>query len=350
MDSSNAMCWAEDFKLLEDWLSQSTKNCLTQRVMKKEVERFLLWVISVRRKRLKELEATDISKYAKFLERPMPVSTWISRTKYPKCNAAWRPFAGPLNEASRRYALVQVGSFYKWALQIGLIEFNPTKAQEKHKIIKPILRRSALTKEAVAALFEVIGSQKNIKKTLRDFVLFSIILQTGLLVSEILSENIDDINRDESGACWITIRGDNGVLRRIAITVELFLLIDLYKAVFRIQTEWKKDDATPLVLPATGRLRRLHPSTILKIIKGIAEKAKILLRDRGRYDVALTLCGANGYMLRHSCFANISATSTVQELKKLTGRLSLNVAEQYFYCDGDEFHRKIVSSLPSVLK
>lgn len=349
MDSTNAEGWAGDFKLLDEWISQGTKNSLTRRVMKKEIERLLLWAISVQRKKLLELAPADIASYAKFLEQPTPVSIWISKTKYPKCNDGWRPFAGPLNEASQRYALVQVGSFFKWAVRNGLLELDPTEALETPRINKPVLRR-ALDQEALGALFEVIDGQKKKKKRLRDTILFSIILQAGLLVSEVAAVNVDDVNRDENGVCWITVRGNSGDLRRLAITAELFLLIDFYKTVFRIQVEWTDDAATPLVLPATGKLRRLHPSTILAIIKNVAEGAIRLLRERGRHDVAATLHGANGYMLRHSCFANISTTSTVQELKEIAGYLALDVAAQYFYCDDEEFHRRIVASLPSILK
>jgi site-specific recombinase XerD len=348
MNSIGTECWAGDFKLLDEWISQGTKHSLTRRVMKKEVERLLLWAISVKRKGLLELNSTDISNYAKFLERPTPISIWVSKTKYPKCNDVWRPFAGPLNESSRRYALVQVGSFFKWAVRSGLIEFDPTEAQEIPRINKPICRPPALAQEAIDALFEVIDNQKKIKKRLRDTVLFSILLQVGLLVSEIVAANIDDVDQGESGACWIIVRSDSGKLRKLAITSELYLLIGFYKTAFGIQVAWMDDTAPPLVLPVTGKLRRLHTSTILAIIKDITQGAICLLRERGQHEVAATLKGANGYMLRHSCFASIATTNTVMILKKVAGYLELETAGQYFYLSEDDFYRRIVESLPAI--
>src|SRR5689334_16321543 len=86
MGSSNVECWAGDFELIDEWVSQGTKHSLTRRVMRKEIERLLLWAFSVKRKKLLELNPTDIVSYARFLERPTPVSSWVSKTKYPKCN------------------------------------------------------------------------------------------------------------------------------------------------------------------------------------------------------------------------------------------------------------------------
>lgn len=350
MNSSGADSLVSDFQLLKDWISQGTKNCQTRRVMKKEIERLIFWANAIRHKSILELTPADLANYAIFLGQPMPAAMWISKIKYPKCNDAWRPFAGPLNEASRRYALVQIGSFFKWAVQSGLLEFSPMESQEKPRIVKLMFRPRPLAQEAIAALFEVINGHGSVKKRLRDNLLLSVLLQTGLLTSEVIAADLEDVSRDENGACWIAVKGKHGELRKLAITSELFSLVGHYKTLFLSELEQKIDSPIPLILPLTGKLRRLHSSTVLAIIKKIASQAMRLLRERRQCDVAATLQRANGYMLRHSCLASMAATRNVYELKRIAGYKGLGVTEQYCYCSDNEFHKIITAWTPAICK
>jgi site-specific recombinase XerD len=153
-----------DIEAAAIWLEATTDNPKTRRAMRKEVERFLLWGLHARGKKLSQMGVMDIRAYVKFIADPQPAQVWVSSIKRPRLHLDWRPFAGPLSPSSQRYALVQLGSQYSWMVKGGWLKGNPVALFKK-----PDARiQRLLPVEGIALAFEAITAMKSPLKRARD--------------------------------------------------------------------------------------------------------------------------------------------------------------------------------------
>ncbi len=92
------------------------------RALSKELERFLLWCVSVRRTALSSVGADDCERYKDFLAQPEPA--WIG-PKAARSSARWRPFASALRPESQRYAVLVLRGFFAWLVGVRYLGGNP---------------------------------------------------------------------------------------------------------------------------------------------------------------------------------------------------------------------------------
>lgn len=64
------------------WLHAKGTNPKTKRVMRKEVERFILWALHTLGKQLSQITVMDITQYIGFMADPQPAEVWVSHTKH----------------------------------------------------------------------------------------------------------------------------------------------------------------------------------------------------------------------------------------------------------------------------
>ncbi len=93
-----------DLDAVRAWLSNYADTKTTFGTYRKEAERLMLWAIVQRGKPLSSLTHEDLQQFNAFLADPQPVSRWMSRRddgsiggKYPRGDARWWPFNGPLS-------------------------------------------------------------------------------------------------------------------------------------------------------------------------------------------------------------------------------------------------------------
>ena len=89
----------------------------------KELYRFLTWCREEAKKTLSQLNVADLNGYKEFLKNPPP--DWVSTTKWPRSDPRYRPFTGPLSDASRRQAMIAVKGLMGFAEQTGYLRRNP---------------------------------------------------------------------------------------------------------------------------------------------------------------------------------------------------------------------------------
>ena len=89
----------------------------------KELFRFLTWCREEVGKTLRQLSVADLNGYKDFIKAP-PAS-WISTTKWPRSDERYRPFSGPLSDASRRQAMIAVKGLFAYATQTGYLRRDP---------------------------------------------------------------------------------------------------------------------------------------------------------------------------------------------------------------------------------
>jgi site-specific recombinase XerD len=94
----------------------------TRRAYQKEIERFLLWSITVRGVAMSSILQEDCEAYKDFIAA-IPTN-WIG-IKRQRLELGWRPFAGPLSPASQRYAVQAIRFFFNWLVNVRYLGGNP---------------------------------------------------------------------------------------------------------------------------------------------------------------------------------------------------------------------------------
>lgn len=111
-----------DLDAIEAYLYKFRAQEKTRRAYQKELERFLLWCIYERSTALSSVMHEDCEAYKDFLTN-VPAA-WIGR-KQARTATGWRPFAGQLSPASRKYAVQAVRFFFNWLVNVRYLGGNP---------------------------------------------------------------------------------------------------------------------------------------------------------------------------------------------------------------------------------
>lgn len=128
---------ANDVDAIEAWLASKKPGSHTVRIYRKEAERFLLWSVLERGKPLAALMSLDRSSYAEFLSdlgrqtpdqwmrlRHIQQERWMGPRGTNRWSPRWRPFEGPLSEASQKAAMVIVSGLMHYLFKKGYLERN----------------------------------------------------------------------------------------------------------------------------------------------------------------------------------------------------------------------------------
>lgn len=337
---------SSDIEAAAIWLTTTATNLKTRRVMRKEVERFILWALHTRGKQLSQINVMDVSDYAAFLADPQPREVWVSETKYPRHHEQWRPFAGPLSLSSQRYALVQIGSMYTWMVKGGRLKGNPVALVRKPEAPHDNTIKRLLPEEGIALAFEAISLTKSPRKRARDHFMLSLFYLTGVRTFEGTTSNMSSIHRSASGTWWLTVLGKRNKVRDVPISDELYQDLQLYREAFGLPRDIPAKDPTPLLLAANSKLKRAHTSTVLKAIIEIMTRAAGLAIQREQFELADRLAEATTHWLRHSCFSHLAkATGDLVMIKSLAGHSKMETTSRYLHTEDDELHAGVVQTL-----
>ncbi|MHB8751602.1 MAG: tyrosine-type recombinase/integrase [Aggregatilineales bacterium] len=93
----------------------------------------------------------------------------------------------PLRPATRAHKQAALASFFAWAVRNGLLASNPMDLVERVKLADPQPR--ALKREQIEQILVVIPPPQ-----LRDRLLFRLLYETGLRVSEALALHVEDLD------------------------------------------------------------------------------------------------------------------------------------------------------------
>lgn len=337
---------SSDIEAAAIWLTTTATNSKTRRVMRKEVERFILWAMHTRGKQLSQINVMDVSDYAAFLADPQPREAWVSETKYPRHHAQWRPFAGPLSLSSQRYALVQIGSLYTWMVKGGRLKGNPVALVRKPEAPHDTTIKRLLPEEGIALAFEAISQTQNPRKRARDHFMLSLFYLTGVRTFEATASNMSSVRRSASGTLWLNVLGKRNKVRDVPISEDLYEDLLHYRAAFGLPPDIPVKDATPLLLTANSKLKRAHTSTVLKAIIAIMTRAAALARQREQWELADRLSATTTHWLRHSCFSHLAkATGNLVMIKALAGHSKIETTGRYLHTEDAELHAGVVQTL-----
>lgn len=337
---------ANDIEAAWMWLDAKGKNPKTKRVMRKEVERFILWAMHTLGKQLSQITVMDITQYIAFMAHPQPAEVWVSTTKRERSHPAWRPFAGPLSKASQQYALIQIGSMYKWMIKGGRLKANPVALVTKPQVDVDLKIKRLLPETGIALAFEAISATKSRRKRARDHFMLSLFYMTGVRTFEATGATMGNIRRSASGALWLEVLGKRNKIRDVPISDELYEDLQQYRQAFGLPGEIPAKDTTPLLLASNSKLNGAHNDTVLKAIKDIMHRAAALAVERRLFDLADRLEEASTHWLRHSCFSHLAkATGDLVMIKALAGHSKIETTSRYLHTEDDALHASVVQTL-----
>lgn len=125
-----------DYAAIDAYLTKFRHQEKTRRAYQKEIERFLLWCITVRGTALSSALHDDCEAFKDFLGA-IP-GAWIG----PKClrrDPRWRPFGGQLSPGSQRYAVQAVRTFFSWLVDVRYLGGNPWATVSDPRVAQAIL-------------------------------------------------------------------------------------------------------------------------------------------------------------------------------------------------------------------
>lgn len=110
--------------------------------------------------------------------------------------------------------LASLKTFYKFAMETGLVIYNPMLKVKMKRTMKQYAPPKWLTTQEAAKFFYAIEQEKNIKRKSRDMAICRLMAEVGLRVQEVSDLDISDVcieKRREN----VTVRGGKGGKFRI---------------------------------------------------------------------------------------------------------------------------------------
>lgn len=147
-----------DLEAIQAYLYKFRGRDKTLRAYRKELERFLLWCVMVRRKPMSSALMDDCEAYKDFLAQPDP--RWMG-VKVARTSPRWRPFEKPLSAVSQRYAVQALRTFFEWLVDVRYLGGNPW-ATVADPLVAEKLTSIDIDKALPAALWEQLTRRDGI--------------------------------------------------------------------------------------------------------------------------------------------------------------------------------------------
>ena len=315
----------------------------------KELFRFLTWCREEAGKTLRQLSVAELNSYKDFLKAP-PAS-WISTTKWPRSDERYRPFSGPLSDASRRQAMIAVKGLFAYATQTGYLRRDPAALVKHVKTASASRITRYLTHDALALALHTVATREAptpaaMRRRERDRFLLTAYIHTGARLNEIVSANMGAFYTEGNGRWWLDVLGKGNKPRRLPVPPEMLSAYRQYRAAFGLLPHTIRTDTTPLVLSSRGdALVRITDEAASDALKAIFAAAASAADAFGDADMAATLRQASAHWLRHSMLTN-HANNGVQlkTLQETAGHASIATTAAYLHKTDNERHDEILAS------
>ncbi|MGH8854908.1 MAG: tyrosine-type recombinase/integrase, partial [Telluria sp.] len=209
-----------DAELAREFIGQGELSPRSIANTQKELYRFLTWCREEARKTFHGLTVADLNAYKEFIRNPPPA--WTSSTKWPRKDPRYRPFSGPLSDASRRQAMIAVKGLLGYAEQTGYLRRNPARLVRNVRApgasrITRYLSPQAIGHALDAAGGRVADTPAAIRRRERDRFLLIAFAQTGARLNEIVGAGMGAIYSEGDGRWWLDVMGKGARPRRLPV-------------------------------------------------------------------------------------------------------------------------------------
>lgn len=338
-----------DSEIAREFISHGELGEKSMANTQKELFRFLTWCREEAGKTLRQLTVSDLNGYKEFLKAPP--ADWVSTTKWPRTDPRYRPFSGPLSDASRRQAMIAVKGLFAYATHTGYLRRDPA-ALVKHVKTTSVTRITRyLTPDALELALAVVAArpaetQAAVRRRERDRFLLTTYIHTGARLNEIVSANMGACYTEGNGRWWLDVLGKGNKPRRLPVPPAMLTAFRQYRAAYGLLPQTTRSDATPLVLSSRGEaLARITDEAASDALKAIFAASAAEADKLGDADMAATFRQASAHWLRHSMLTN-HANNGVQlkTLQETAGHASIATTAAYLHKTDNERHDEILAS------
>jgi integrase/recombinase XerD len=339
-----------DIELTREFIAHGELSAKSIQNTQKELFRFLTWCREEAKKTLVQLSVADLNAYKDFLRHPPP--EWVSTTKWPRNDARYRPFTGPLSDASRRQAMIAVKGLMAFAEQTGYLRRNPGALVRNVRAPSASRITRYLTQSAIALALENVSNRPvdtpaAMKRRARDRFLLVAFAHTGARLNEIVSGSMGSIYTEGNDRWWLDVLGKGNKPRRLPVPPDMLEAYRTYRQAFDLPPHTGRTDRTPLVLSSRSRdLARITDEAASEAVKGIFADAARAADLQGDGDTAATLRNASAHWLRHSMLTN-HANNGVQlkTLQDTAGHANIATTAAYLHKTDNERYDEIIASV-----
>lgn len=335
-----------DLQAIQSWLNEFRDSPHTQRAYKKEAERILLWSLIELGKPLSSLSRDDTKAYLDFLKDPQPAERWIG-IKAQKNTVNWRPFSGPLSEASQRQAVATLQSLFRYLYESHYTSLNPfslTRLQNISQDNGPI--DTYFDENLWSALLSFAdelpeNKRKACAEKTRITYMLRLFYYTAARISELCSAQMSDLNQHRS-QWWLSLKSKGRRIERIPISVELIDAISCYREFHHLPGLPNKNEQTPLIM-ALYKPTPLTTSMVYKIICNFFSKAANEIGSLTN-DQRDKLMNASPHWIRHSAITCLTDEGVEQRyIQKFARHRNANTTSRYQHLDDNNWHNAVSS-------
>lgn len=339
-----------DIELAREFIAHGELSAKSIQNTQKELFRFLTWCREEPGKTLAQLNVADLNAYKEFLKNPPP--DWVSKTKWPRTDPRYRPFTGPLSDASRRQAMIAVKGLMGFAEQTGYLRRNPGALVRNVRAPSASRITRYLTQGAIALALETVANRpadtpSAMRRRARDRFLLVAFAHTGARLNEIVSASMGSIYTEGNGRWWLDVLGKGNKPRRLPVPPDMLDAFRAYRQAYELLPQTGRTDRTPLVLSSRSRdLARITDEAASEAIKAMFADAARVADARGDGDTAATLRHASAHWLRHSMLTN-HANNGVQlkTLQDTAGHANIATTAAYLHKTDNERYDEIIASV-----
>lgn len=339
-----------DIDLAREFIAHGELSAKSIQNTQKELFRFLTWCREEAGKTLVQLNVADLNAYKEFIKDPPP--DWVSTTKWPRTDPRYRPFTGPLSDASRRQALIAVKGLMGFAEQTGYLRRNPGALVRNVRTPTASRITRYLTQAAIALALDTVATRladtpAALKRRARDRFLLVAFAHTGARLNEIVGAAMGSIYTEGNDRWWLDVVGKGNKPRRLPVPPDMLDAFRGYREAFELPPQTSRTDRTPLVLSSRSRaLARITDEAAAEAIKAIFADAATVAATRGDADTAATLRQASAHWLRHSMLTN-HANNGVQlkTLQDTAGHANIATTAAYLHKTDNERYDEIIASV-----
>lgn len=339
-----------DSEIAREFISHGELGPKSMANTQKELFRFLTWCREEAGKTLRQLAVADLNSYKDFLKAPP--ADWVSTTKWPRSDPRYRPFSGPLSDASRRQAMIAVKGLFAYAAQTGYLRRDPAALVKHVKTASASRITRYLTPDALQLALDTVAvraapTPAAIRRRERDRFLLTAYIHTGARLNEIVSANMGAFYTEGNGRWWLDVLGKGNKPRRLPAPPEMLAAFRDYRAAYGLPPHTTRGDQTPLVLSSRGAaLARITDEAAADALKAIFAATAEAADQLGDADMAATLRQASAHWLRHSMLTN-HANNGVQlkTLQETAGHASIATTAAYLHKTDNERHDEILASV-----
>jgi integrase/recombinase XerD len=249
-----------DQEAVSAWLARYVDSPNTLSNCRREAERLLLWSMFERRKPLSSLDHEDMRSYWRFLADPQPAERWVMAPgrKHGRLHPGWRPFAGPLSEASIRQAMFVLNTMMSWLVRVGYLAGNPLLSLGRRKTSTSRATRLLEDDLWTAVRDTVLALPRETQRQLAAYArtrwLFSLLGISCLRISEVLGGEMGDflmLSDPKTGEqrWWLKVLGKGGKERLIPAPPQLMVEVVSYRRALGLADLPTGTERSPLLFP-----------------------------------------------------------------------------------------------------